>query len=89
MTDTRREPRFLSRTDAAAYLGVSPRTFDSEVAAGLWPKPIRRGLRGGHLTWDIRALDLALLWHLYAHGAVLYAPGIQWSMRCVPRGVEW
>ena len=34
-------------------------------------------------------LMLALLWHLYAHGAVLYAPGIQWSMRCVPRGVEW
>lgn len=37
--------------------------------------------------YDIR--NLALLWHLYAHGAVLYAPGIQWSMRCVPRGVEW
>ena len=34
-------------------------------------------------------LALALLWHLYAHGAVLYAPGIQWSMRCVPRVVEW
>ena len=39
--------------------------------------------------WPSRVLFLALLWHLYAHGAVLYAPGIQWSMRCVPHGVEW
>lgn len=45
--------------------------------------------------YSLEGLDIqtpiteALLWHLYAHEAVLYAPGIQWSMRCVPRGVEW
>lgn len=57
MTD--RWPRFLSRTEAAEYVGVSARTFDAEVAAGMWPAPMRRGGKGGALTWDRVRLDLA------------------------------
>jgi hypothetical protein len=49
-------PRFLSRPQAAAYVGVSPGTFDGEVARGLWPAPLRRGRR---CTWDRQLLDLA------------------------------
>jgi hypothetical protein len=54
-----RPARFLARAEAAAYLGVSPRTFDAEVTEGLWPSPLPRGGRGGRLTWDVRALDKA------------------------------
>ncbi len=50
-------PRFLSRSLAAAYLGVSVRTFDEEVAAGRWPAADRRGAKGGSLTWDRILLD--------------------------------
>jgi hypothetical protein len=53
------EPRFLTRTEAAWYLGVSARTFDSEVAGGMWPGPMRRGAKGGTLTWDRKLLDHA------------------------------
>lgn len=51
------EPRYLSREEAAAYLGVSPDTFDSEVLAGQWPAARRRGAKGTRLTWDRRMLD--------------------------------
>jgi hypothetical protein len=51
--------RFLTREQAAAYVGVSARTFAAEVAAGMWPAPLRRGGRGGALTWDCRLLDRA------------------------------
>jgi hypothetical protein len=51
--------RFLTRQQAAAYLGVSARTFDAEVTAGIWPAPMRRGARTGALTWDCRLLDRA------------------------------
>ena len=50
-------PRFLSRDEAAAYLGVSVGTFDHEVSRGLWPRPLRRGTKGWRLTWDRLALD--------------------------------
>lgn len=50
-------PRFLSREQAAAYLGVSATVFDAEVAAGLWPQPARRGERAGRLTWDRHLID--------------------------------
>jgi hypothetical protein len=50
-------PRCLSRDEAAAYLGVSPGTFDAEVRAGYWPKPDRRGAKGGRVTWDRLLLD--------------------------------
>lgn len=53
------EPRFLSREDAAAYLGVCPNTFDSEVKSGMWPPPMRRGAKLRAVTWDRRALDAA------------------------------
>jgi len=53
-------PRMLSREQAAAYLGVSPTLFDAEVAKGLWAQPIRRGAKGGRVTWDRAALDRAL-----------------------------
>ena len=49
-------PRFLSRPQAASYLGVSERLFDAEVARGMWPPPLRRGSR---VTWDVRQLDAA------------------------------
>src|SRR5215472_392870 len=50
-------PRFLSREEAARYVGVSPETFDGEVALGLWPTARRRGGKGGRLTWDRALLD--------------------------------
>ena len=59
MSDNLLPARFLTRTEAAAYLGVSARTFDAEVHKGLWPPPLRRGARGGTLTWDRKALDCA------------------------------
>lgn len=53
-------PRYLSREQAAAYVGVSPNLFDSEVAAGAWPKGERRGSHRSkrpRLTWDRKLLD--------------------------------
>jgi hypothetical protein len=52
-------PRYLSREQAAVYVGVSADTFDQEVVAGLWPGPRRRGGKGGRLTWDRCMLDAA------------------------------
>jgi hypothetical protein len=50
-------PRHLSRNLAAAYVGVSPDTFDDEVRHGVWPAGERRGAKGGRITWDRAALD--------------------------------
>jgi len=44
-------PLYLSRDEAAAYLGVSADTFAEEVRQGWWPGPVRRGDRSGALTW--------------------------------------
>ena len=52
-------PRYLSREEAAAYVGVSPNVFESEVRQGYWPPARRRGAREGRLTWDRILLDLA------------------------------
>ena len=52
-------PRFLSRAQAAAYVGVSIEVFDAEVASGRWPQGLPRGAKGGKLTWDRNALDTA------------------------------
>ena len=49
-------PRFLSRAQAAAYLGVSEHIFAMEVQYGRWPKPVPDCL-GRKSRWDIRALD--------------------------------
>ena len=53
----RRPPAMLSREEAAAYVGVSATVFDEEVAAGMWPQPIRRGRKGKKPTWSVAALD--------------------------------
>jgi predicted DNA-binding transcriptional regulator AlpA len=49
-------PRGLSRSEAAAYVGVSPTLFDRLVADGRMPRPKRIAAR---TVWDRRALDLA------------------------------
>lgn len=50
-------PLYLSRDQAAAYVGVSPNVFDEEVRAGRWPEAVGRGPRGGRLTWYRPALE--------------------------------
>lgn len=54
----RREPIGLSREAAAAYIGVSPVTFDRLVDDGLMPGP--RALRG-RLVWIAPELADALV----------------------------
>jgi predicted DNA-binding transcriptional regulator AlpA len=49
-------PRGLSRAQAAAYVGLSPNSFDAQVAAGIFPQPVRMGSR---VLYDRRALDRA------------------------------
>jgi len=49
-------PRGLSRVQAAAYIGVSPSTFDKMVLAGEMPAPKR--IRG-RVIWDRKQLDCA------------------------------
>ena len=49
-------PRGLSRVQAAAYVGVSPTTFDRMIKDGLMPRPLRIY---GRIVWDIRKLDAA------------------------------
>ena len=50
-------PRYLSREQAAEYVGVSARLFDEEVEAGWWPAPRRRGAKAGRCTWDRLLID--------------------------------
>lgn len=50
-------PRRLSRAQAAIYVGLSPTSFDAEVAAGRMPHPIDRGRRK---LWDRVAIDRVL-----------------------------
>lgn len=52
-------PRGLSEEQAAAYVGVSVCTFRSEVTAGIWPPPGRRGPGGKRKVWDRTLLDRA------------------------------
>lgn len=49
-------PRGLSRTQAAAYIGVSPTLFDDMVRDGRMPKPVRINAR---TVWDRLKLDAA------------------------------
>ena len=49
-------PRGLSRSQAAAYVGVSPTTFNRMIVDKLMPEPIRIY---GRTVWDIRKLDAA------------------------------
>ncbi len=49
-------PRGLNCDQAAAYAGVCPNTFLTEVQKGLWPKPEARGHRK---IWDRCRMDEA------------------------------
>ncbi|KAB0269004.1 helix-turn-helix domain-containing protein [Microvirga brassicacearum] len=51
-------PRGLSRVEAAAYVGVSPTTFDRMISEGVMPKAKRYGSR---VIWDRLALDSAFM----------------------------
>jgi predicted DNA-binding transcriptional regulator AlpA len=51
-------PRLIGREAAAAYVNVSPNTFDLMVNLGLMPKP--RMLVGKRRAWDVRDLDAAI-----------------------------
>ena len=51
-------PRLVSREAAAAYVCVSPNTFDEMVRQGRMPRP--RLLGGKRRAWDVRALDAAV-----------------------------
>ena len=53
-----RAPAGLSRSEAAAYVGVSPVAFDALVASGLMPPPLPLRIR--RRVWNVRALDLVL-----------------------------
>lgn len=52
-------PLYLSRDEAARYVGVSPNTFDREVELGMWPEPVTRGAKDGRLTWYRPAIEQA------------------------------
>jgi predicted DNA-binding transcriptional regulator AlpA len=49
-------PRLINRDAAAAYVNVSPNTFDEMVKAGKMPQP--KLLTGRRKAWDVRALDI-------------------------------
>jgi predicted DNA-binding transcriptional regulator AlpA len=51
-------PRLIGRSAAAAYLSISPTTFDVLVEEGLMPRAKRLG--GRRKAWDIKALDAAV-----------------------------
>ncbi len=55
-------PRFLSRDEAAEYVGVSPDVFDEWVATTALPQPRTRGEKQDLATWDRILLDLARKW---------------------------
>jgi predicted DNA-binding transcriptional regulator AlpA len=48
--------RGLRRTEAAAFIGISPTKFDEWVDKGIMPKPKRQD---GVVVWDMVALDAA------------------------------
>jgi predicted DNA-binding transcriptional regulator AlpA len=50
-------PRLIGRDAAAAYVCLSPTTFDKLVVRGVMPKP--RILSDGRHAWDVRELDAA------------------------------
>ena len=49
-------PRGLNKTEAAAYLGISPYSFEGLVARNLMPPP---KIVGSRWIWDRLALDRA------------------------------
>jgi predicted DNA-binding transcriptional regulator AlpA len=51
-------PRLIGREAAAAYVCVSPNTFDEMIRLGSMPRA--RLLGGRRRAWDVRELDLAI-----------------------------
>ena len=51
-------PRLINREAAAAYVCVSPNTFDEMIKDGRMPRPKR--LRDRRIAWDVRDLDAAV-----------------------------
>lgn len=51
-------PRGFSREEAAHYIGVGTSTFDSLVADGRMPKPMRLGKR---VIWDRLKIEAAFV----------------------------
>lgn len=51
-------PRLIGREAAAAYVCVSPNTFDKMIDEGKMPPPKRLGDR--RVAWDVRELDRAV-----------------------------
>jgi predicted DNA-binding transcriptional regulator AlpA len=51
-------PRLISREAAAAYVCVSPNTFDEMVTDGRMPKA--KTIWGTRKGWDVRQLDAAV-----------------------------
>jgi predicted DNA-binding transcriptional regulator AlpA len=51
-------PRLINREAAAAYVSLSPTTFDEMVKTGKMPSP--KHLTGKRHAWDVRALDVAV-----------------------------
>jgi predicted DNA-binding transcriptional regulator AlpA len=51
-------PRLISREAAAAYICVSPNTFDAMVKNGQMPRARLFGKR--RRAWDVRQLDIAI-----------------------------
>jgi predicted DNA-binding transcriptional regulator AlpA len=51
-------PRLITREAAAAYICVSPNTFDQMVRVGRMPQP--KLLGPGRRAWDLREMDLAI-----------------------------
>jgi len=49
------EPRLMTGTEAAAYLGLTPASFSKWVADGRAPRPLP-----GTRRWDRKAIDLSL-----------------------------
>lgn len=51
-------PRLITREAAAAYVSLSPTTFDELVRDGRMPKP--KLLSDRRRGWDVRSLDAAI-----------------------------
>jgi predicted DNA-binding transcriptional regulator AlpA len=51
-------PQLISREAAAAYICVSPNTFDEMVKTGQMPRARLLGER--RRAWDVRQLDIAI-----------------------------
>ena len=81
---------FAELTRRASANGGRVSSLVSEALAGYLDAPLHTLFQvstSGSLVEGVYAL--ALLWHLYDHGAVLYQAGIQRSVCCVPIGRVW